>query len=172
MLARSVAAAIGTVNPQAEMTFRPLADQIDASLVQERAIAMLSGFFGGLAVLLAGLGLFGVTTYWVSRRRREIGIRMALGAAPNAVVRLVLARVFLSVGIGVVIGAGVIGNKVKHQLQATFPQAEAKACQSRIPAQGLMCGVAGDREPGSCDVLFPQVRQSILELPAPLGITA
>jgi predicted permease len=105
-LARTVAAAIGTVNP-GSVTFRPLADQIDASLVQERAIALLSGFFGGLAVLLAGLGLFGVASYSVSRRRREIGIRMALGAAPNAVLRLVLTRVFLYVVIGVVIGAGV-----------------------------------------------------------------
>jgi putative ABC transport system permease protein len=106
-LARSVAAAIGSVNPEAVLTFRPLADQINASLAQERVLAMLSGFFGGLAALLAGLGLFGVTLYSVSRRRREIGIRIALGAAPNAVLRLVLGRVFLLVGIGVVIGAGV-----------------------------------------------------------------
>ena len=106
------------LNQQTRITFRPLADQINASLAQERVVAMLSGFFGGLAVLLAGLGLFGVTSYSVSRRRREIGIRIALGAAPNAVLRLVLARVFLLVGIGVVIGAGVslwatVGNPVR-----------------------------------------------------------
>jgi predicted permease len=107
VLARSVAAAIATVNPAAVLTFRPLADQINESLVQERVVAMLSGFFGALAVVLAGLGLFGVTTYSVSQRRREIGIRMALGAAPNAVLRLVLARVFLLVATGVTIGAAV-----------------------------------------------------------------
>ena len=106
-LIRSVAAAAATVNPQLALTFRPLADQIDASLTQERVVAMLAGFFGALALLLAGLGLYGVTAYAVSRRRAEIGIRMALGAAPAGVVRLVLARVTLLVAIGVAAGAGV-----------------------------------------------------------------
>jgi ABC-type antimicrobial peptide transport system permease subunit len=66
---------------------------------------MLSGFLGALALLLAGLGLYGVMSYAVSRRRMELGIRLALGAAPRAVVRLVLTRVGLLVGAGVVAGA-------------------------------------------------------------------
>jgi len=66
---------------------------------------LLSGFFGGFAVLLAGPGLFGITAYSVSRRRREIGIRMALGADPGSVIRLVLGRVCLVIAAGVVIGA-------------------------------------------------------------------
>jgi predicted permease len=105
MLTRSVADAIGRVNPELALTFRPLADQVNAALTQERLVAMLSGFFGGLALLLAGLGLYGVTSYAVSRRRTEIGIRMALGAPPADVVRLVLRRVALLVGSGVIIGA-------------------------------------------------------------------
>jgi hypothetical protein len=56
-LARSITAAIGTVDPDASLTVRPLTEQISASLTQERILASLSGFFGGLAVLLAGLGL-------------------------------------------------------------------------------------------------------------------
>jgi putative ABC transport system permease protein len=106
LVARGVAAAIGDVNRDLALTFRPLADQVSASLVQERIVALLSGFFGGLALLLAGLGLYGVTSYAVTRRRTEIGIRMALGAAPGGVVRLVLARVTLLVAIGVALGAG------------------------------------------------------------------
>src|SRR5206468_4376585 len=99
------AAAIGAVNPDLALTFRPLTDQISASLSQERIVAMLSGFFGALALLLAGLGLYGVTSYAVTRRRTEIGIRMALGSAPAGVVRLVLRRVSLLIATGIVIGA-------------------------------------------------------------------
>ena len=57
LLTKSVAAAIGAVNPELALTFRPLASQIDASLTQDRVLAMLSGFFGALALSLGGLGL-------------------------------------------------------------------------------------------------------------------
>jgi len=104
LLTKSVAGAIGAANPELALTFRPLASQIDASLTQDRLLAMLSGFFGALALLLAGLGLYGVTSYAVSRRRREIGVRIALGAAPGRVQRLVLSRVSVLVVLGVIIG--------------------------------------------------------------------
>ena len=107
LLSRSVAAALTTVDPDLAFSFRPLADQVRSSLIQERLVAMLSAFFGGLALLLAGLGLYGVTAYAVSRRRAEIGIRMALGAAPGGVVRLVLTRVTGLVAIGIAVGAAV-----------------------------------------------------------------
>jgi putative ABC transport system permease protein len=107
LLTRGVAAALTGVNPDLRFTFRLVADQVNASLTQDRLVAMLSGFFGGLALLLAGLGLYGVTAYAVARRRAEIAVRMALGAAPAGIVRLVLARVSVLVGLGVTLGTGV-----------------------------------------------------------------
>ena len=68
---------------------------------------MMSGFFGTLALLLAGLGLYGVTSYAVNRRRTELGIRMALGAAPAGVIGLVLRRVGILVATGVLVGGGI-----------------------------------------------------------------
>jgi putative ABC transport system permease protein len=68
---------------------------------------ILAGSFGAVALLLAGLGLYGVTAYAVAGHRTEIGIRMALGASSSGVVRLVLSQVMLLVGIGVLVGSGV-----------------------------------------------------------------
>lgn len=103
-LVRNVTSALNELNPDLTWTFRPLTDQIDASITQERITAWLAGFFGGLALLLAGLGLYGVTAYSVGRRRAEIGVRMALGAAQTTVVRLVMSRVALLIGIGAAAG--------------------------------------------------------------------
>ena len=107
LLTKSVAAALGAVNGDITMTFRPLADQVESSLIQERVVALMSGFFGLLALLLAGLGLYGITSYAVNRRRTELGIRMALGAAPGGVVALVLRRVGALVTAGIVVGAAI-----------------------------------------------------------------
>lgn len=103
-LARSVGAAVTSVNPELEMTFRPIADQVRSSLTQERLVAVLAGLFGLLALLLAAFGLYGVTSYAVAQRRPEIGVRMALGAAPAAVIGLVLTRVSGLVGLGLIVG--------------------------------------------------------------------
>jgi ABC-type antimicrobial peptide transport system permease subunit len=104
LLTRSITAALASVNDDLTLAFEPLAQQVDESLAAERVLAILSGFFGAVALLLAGLGLYGVTAYAVARRRTEIGIRMALGASPSGVVHLVLSRVLMSVGVGVLVG--------------------------------------------------------------------
>jgi ABC-type antimicrobial peptide transport system permease subunit len=104
LLTRGVAAAIAGVDRDLSITFRLLEDQVNGALTQERLVALLSGFFGALALLLSALGLYGVTAYAVNRRRPELGIRMALGADPEGVVRLVLRRVAWVIGLGLTIG--------------------------------------------------------------------
>jgi ABC-type antimicrobial peptide transport system permease subunit len=81
-----------------------LADQVDATIVPERLIAMLSGVFGALGSLLAAIGMYGLLAYTVTRRINEIGIRMALGATQTAISRMVLAEALGMTGGGLVIG--------------------------------------------------------------------
>jgi putative ABC transport system permease protein len=104
LLARSVADALTAVSRDLSFTFRSMDESLDAAVSQERLLAMLSGFFAGLALLLAGLGLYGVTSYSVNRRRAEIGIRMALGADGRSVVELIVSRTAWLVGAGIVAG--------------------------------------------------------------------
>ncbi len=106
-LTKTVAAAIAEVEPTLALTFKPLADQVSETLLQERLLAWLSACFGGLALLIAAVGLYGVTSYAVSLRRHEIGIRMALGATRSVVLQLVLGRVWILTGIGIVAGLAI-----------------------------------------------------------------
>jgi predicted permease len=105
LLTRSLADALSKVDGDVTLTFKPYYDTVRAATAQERVVGMLSAFFGGLALLLAGLGLYGVMSYAVSRRRTEIGIRMALGAGPAGAVRLILLRVAALVGTGIAVGS-------------------------------------------------------------------
>src|SRR5262249_42557682 len=82
-----------------------LADQVDASIVVERLVAMLSGCFGTLGAMLTALGIYGLLAYTVARRTNEIGIRMALGATPKVVTRMVLRDALKMLCAGLLIGA-------------------------------------------------------------------
>jgi predicted lysophospholipase L1 biosynthesis ABC-type transport system permease subunit len=99
---RAVAGALAQADSRVSFTVRSFDDFIESTLVRERLTALLSSFFGGLAILLAGLGLYGLMSHAVSRRSTEIGLRMALGAAPASIARLILGRT------GVLLAAGIV----------------------------------------------------------------
>jgi ABC-type antimicrobial peptide transport system permease subunit len=81
-------------------------EQLSLVLFPARTAASMLGAFGLLAIVLAATGVYGVTAYAVSRRTREIGIRMALGARPGEVVHVVLSRTTMLVSVGAAIGTG------------------------------------------------------------------
>jgi putative ABC transport system permease protein len=93
-----------SANSSIILEFNTLARQIESTLRRERMLALLSGFFGSVALGLSILGLYGVMAYSVARRRNEIGVRMALGASASRVLKLVLADVSRMVTVGVVTG--------------------------------------------------------------------
>ena len=101
---RDVATALARTEPTVAFTFRTFDQFIDAMVTQERLIAMLSSFFGGLALLLAGIGLYGIVAQAVRTRQAEIGLRLALGAQPSGIVRLVFRRVGVLIVVGLALG--------------------------------------------------------------------
>ena len=116
--------AIGSENKAASLRFVTLAQQVENSLVPERLLATLSGFFGGLALLLTGIGLYGVMAYLVTRRTHEIGIRMALGAQQGSILRLVFRDSAVLLAAGIAVGMGVafwITRFVRHLLFGLTP---------------------------------------------------
>ncbi len=86
------------------LSVRTLNEQVERSFDQPRAVASLAGLFGAVALVLAAIGLYGVTAYSVARRTGEIGLRMALGADRGRVMRLVLGSAFSRVAIGLALG--------------------------------------------------------------------
>lgn len=106
-LSRSVVAALNLVDRDLTFVSRPLSDQVNALLTQEQLLAALSGLFGALALVLGALGLYGVTAYAVSRRRSEIGVRLALGATPASVILLIFSRLSIIVNAGIIIGVAI-----------------------------------------------------------------
>lgn len=102
---QAIVDAIGATHKDIAVDLKRLDEDLGANVLQERLVATLSGFFGILALLLAALGLYGVMSYTVTRRRNEIGIRMALGAEPGRVIGLVLKNVALITIAGLIAGA-------------------------------------------------------------------
>jgi len=130
---------IDSALPVAEV--RPMAEVIGSSVAQPRFRTALLSLFGAAALLLAAIGIYGVLAYTVAQQTREIGIRMALGANPGRVMRLVLARVLRLAGAGTVIGVLAalmltqLLNSLLFDVSATDPLTFAAVA-------GLLLGVA------------------------------
>lgn len=105
VLVTAVQEAVGGISKAVPLDFSTLAEQVDDSLVQERLLATLSTFFGALALVLAMIGLYGALSYLVTQRQREFGIRMALGAPRDSILRLVMRDVVLVLAGGLSVGA-------------------------------------------------------------------
>jgi ABC-type antimicrobial peptide transport system permease subunit len=121
----SIRAAVRRIDPRLPLTdVRTLDDQLDRSLLNERLMASLASAFSGLAILLAVVGLYGVMAFVVSRRTREIGIRLALGCSQRRAVRLMLRDAVRMLAVGIAIGIPLVwslGRLVESQLFGVQP---------------------------------------------------
>jgi ABC-type antimicrobial peptide transport system permease subunit len=100
-----VTKAVAEIDPNLTLiNVRTLTEQVALSFDQDRAVASLAGLFGLVSLILAAVGLYGVTSYAVAQRTNEIGVRMALGADRGRVVTLVLRSAFARVAIGLLLG--------------------------------------------------------------------
>src|ERR1019366_8613966 len=99
--------AISSVNNTIAFDFKTLDEIVSASLARSRLLAQLSAFFGALALVLAIVGLYGTMAYTVERRRNEIGIRIALGAARSRVLAMVLGEAGWMVLGGIAVGTAI-----------------------------------------------------------------
>jgi predicted permease len=103
--APAIVNAIGAANKKLPLTVRTFQSVVDESMAQERLMATLSIFFGVLALIIAGVGLEGMVSYSVTRRRSEIGIRSALGATSNSLLALMMHDVLSMTACGAVLGS-------------------------------------------------------------------
>ena len=119
--------------------------QLDETLLTDRLIAMLSAGFGLLATLLASIGLYGVMAFVVARRKKELGIRLALGAQPVYVIWMVMREVLLLLAIGLVVGipaAMLLGRYVASQLYGLQPQ-DPQIAAATVVLLTIVSGLAG-----------------------------
>lgn len=120
----------------------PLSQQLEDSMARQNLLSALSGFFALLALLLSGIGVYGLTASWVARRNSEIGVRMALGATQGGIVLLVLRQIAVLLAVGVAAGAALIlfaGHAVRAFLYDVNPASPAILAA----AVGILAIVAG-----------------------------
>jgi ABC-type antimicrobial peptide transport system permease subunit len=133
--------AVAGVSKTIPLDFSTLAQQVDDSLVQERLLATLSTFFGGLALLLAMIGLYGALSYLVTQRQPEFGIRMALGAPQKSILGLVMRDVVLVLAGGLAAGT-CISLAVVGLLQKMLFGLPARDTVTLLASIGVLSAVA------------------------------
>src|SRR6059036_2049870 len=136
-LTRVLTRAITEVAPPAAVSYDAVTSYIDRLLVTERLMAWLSGFFGVLAMLIAAIGLYGVMSYLVTRRRIEIGVRMALGAEPRTVIRMMFAECGVLLASGIAIGAALAGVTLRYAAALLYGLTPLDASSFALAIGGL-----------------------------------
>jgi predicted permease len=134
---KTVGDTLASINPNLTIVkFQTFQQQIDDRFVEERLIARLTSLFGLLALLLAAIGLYGVTAYTVVRRTPEIGIRMALGAARSRVIAMVMRGAMLQALIGLAIGVPIAIFCVRYVKSQLF-----EITSVNVPVMAISIGV-------------------------------
>ena len=125
----------------------PMQEQVDRSISAQQIAVTLLGIFGTLALILAGIGLYGVISYAVSTNTRQFGLRMALGATPSDLLRFVIARGLALTGVGIAVGAATALGTTETSRR---PSIQSESARPR----GIRCGGGAD---GDCvrDRVFP-----------------
>jgi len=123
---------------------RTLREEVETSLWQERLLAWLSTLFGGFAAVLAGIGLYGALDFAVKARRREVGVRVALGASPLRVVRLLSRETLLLVAAGALSGIAMYAVSARWIRQALYDVApsDPMALGSALLFIAVVAGIA------------------------------
>jgi putative ABC transport system permease protein len=140
-LISQVRAAVASVSAAIPLKFHMLADQVNDSLVQERLLGLLSGFFGALALLLAMIGLYGTFGYLVTQRQTEFGVRMALGAQADSILLLVMRDLAAVLAGGLVVGV-CISLAATRVLQHMLFELGPRDAATMIAAAGVLSAVA------------------------------
>ena len=129
----AVLAALNELAPGASVEFRSIETGVRNAAARDRVVAWLAGGFAALALLLSAIGLYGVMSHQVIRRRQEFGVRIAVGAAPGSVTRLIVRQASLIIGIGLIAGlivalaAGRVINALLYSVSPTDPVSIAVA---------------------------------------------
>jgi hypothetical protein len=136
-----VLAAVAEVSSAIPLEFHTLADQVNDSLVHDRLLALLSGFFGALALILAMIGLYGTFSYLVTQRQKEFGVRMALGAEPASILALVMRDLIAVLAGGLVAGI-LISLAATRVLQQMLFGLAPRDATTMFLASGVLSAVA------------------------------